>query len=326
MNRKVYWIHTFDPEVKNSGIFMHQSRKKLVDKGVDIELLFVGKYNLITYSKNFILYFFKILFTKNCIVHAQYGSFCAFFTVFLPSSKKIVSLRGSDFYRMNYKTKKENYKTKTAVYLTQVSLMFFKKIITISEKMKEDLEKNNGFKSIALTDAPNPDFIYKIDKTDARRKLALNDNDVYVLFSSIDLKNEIKRTNLALKSIEKAQLQNRNIKLLTLNNVNYEDVNLYINACDVILITSVYEGWPNIVKEGLVCEKPFISTLISDLPKIAKKENDCYIVNANIDEISIHLLKLADKIANNELNTGKLPLYINNSEYSNNMIKIYNEI
>ena len=142
----------------------------------------------------------------------------------------------------------------------------------------------------------------------------------------LQLKNEIKRTNLALKSIEKAQLQNRNIKLLTLNNVNYEDVNLYINACDVILITSVYEGWPNIVKEGLVCEKPFISTLISDLPKIAKKENDCYIVNANIDEISIHLLKLADKIANNELNTGKLPSYINNSEYSNNMIKIYNEI
>ena len=326
MDRKVFWIHTFDPEVKNSGIFMHQSKKKLVDKGVDIELLFVGKYNLISYSKNFILFFFKILFTKNCIVHAQYGSFCAFFTVFLPSSKKIISLRGSDFYRMNYKTKMENYKTKTAVFLTLITLTFFKKIITISEKMKKDLEKNYGFESITLTDAPNPEFIYKIDKNTAKRKLSLNDKDIYVLFSSIDLKNEIKRTDLALKSIKKAQSKNQKIKLLTLNNIDYKDVNLYINACDMILITSVYEGWPNIVKEGLVCEKPFISTLISDLPEIAKKENDCFIVNPNINEISKHLLMLADKISNNELNTNKLPSYINNSDFSNNLIKLYNEI
>lgn len=326
MKRKVYWIHTFDPEVKNAGIFMHQSKKKLVDRGIDIELLYVGKYNLFTYSKNFIYYFFKILFTKNCIVHAQYGSFCGFFTLFLPSSKKIISLRGSDFYRMNYKSKMENFKTKNSVFLTLISLNFFKKIITISKKMKKDLEKNYGFKSLSITDAPNPDFIHKIDKNKAKRKLSLNDKDIYVLFSSIDLNNEIKRTELALKSIKKAQSKNQKIKLLTLNNIDYKDVNLYINACDMILITSVYEGWPNIVKEGLVCEKPFISTEISDLSEIAKKENDCFIVNANTNEISKHLLILADKISNKELNTNKLPLYINNFDYSKNMIKLYNEI
>ena len=61
------------------------------------------------------------------------------------------------------------------------------------------------------------------------------------------------------------------------SNIAHEVMPLFVGACDMILCTSVYEGWPNAIKEALACNLPFVSTDVSDLRDIAYQEPSCHI-------------------------------------------------
>ena len=67
------------------------------------------------------------------------------------------------------------------------------------------------------------------------------------------------------------------VKLKILHGTPHEQVPLFVNACNAVLVTSTHEGWPNIVKEALACNVPFVSTDVSDLNRIAASEASCHV-------------------------------------------------
>ena len=73
-----------------------------------------------------------------------------------------------------------------------------------------------------------------------------------------------------------------------------EKVPIVINACDVVLLTSTHEGWPNIIKEGLACNVPFVSTDVSDLNDIAVLSDNCVVTSSNYHDLSIALESVLD--------------------------------
>jgi teichuronic acid biosynthesis glycosyltransferase TuaC len=44
-----------------------------------------------------------------------------------------------------------------------------------------------------------------------------------------------------------------------LRGIEYEQVPIWLNASDVLLVTSHHEGSPTIVKEALACNLPIVS-------------------------------------------------------------------
>ena len=326
MKKKIYWIHSFNPKIKNAGIFMYNSYEKLIGKGYDITLVYVGRQNLYDLIKKFFKLFIITFQNRRVIIHSQYGSFCSLFSILIPSKNKILSLRGSDINKIDLPLGYEKFRNIMSRNISLLSIFFYSKIISISERISIDLKKKYNIDSVVLTDSPDPNKIFKINKKEARNYLSLDNDKIYVLYSSIDLNNQIKRTDLALSSIRKSQKFNKDIELLTLNGICYSDVNYYINACDFVLLTSLSEGWPNIVKEGLICEKPFISTDVSDLKKISGLEKNCYIVNPNISEISNKILTLSKIIREDKLSTKTLPTHVNKFNFVEKLEKLYNEI
>lgn len=290
----VIWIHTYNIDIKGGGIFMLQQIKFLEKYNAKIELQRFDKlYHPFYFIYNFFKYRNKF---KSKIIHAQYGSGTAFFTSFLKTRKKIVSLRGSDWYVLNgVGNWKERLRSRISHTLTCFSLQRFDEIIVMSERMKAEVLSYNPSlenKVKVVIDGIDTDLFFPLNKDMARNKLAIQKDLFLVGIGSIDENNSIKRIRNVKKAVE--LLKNEyNIQLLVLTNIEHSNMNLYLNSCDVLVLTSVYEGWPNIIKEGLACNIPFVSTDVSDLHLIASdKTSGCLITKPSPEDIAKGILEI----------------------------------
>lgn len=57
------------------------------------------------------------------------------------------------------------------------------------------------------------------------------------------------------------------VELHVVTGIPHEEMPVYMNAADCLLLTSRREGPPNTVKEALACNLPVVSTAVGDIPK-----------------------------------------------------------
>jgi teichuronic acid biosynthesis glycosyltransferase TuaC len=312
---KVLWIHNWQP-TKLPPLILNSIRGfKNLD--IEIELEYLG--NLRSFNN----IYHKIKHIKNLasdfdLIHSQYGSMCSFIGSYINNKPKILSLHGSDFNLNNGKFEFNNFHTRIARYLTLKAAKSYDHIIPVSERMKKELV--NIFPKKKITSIPYPiilDDFFPMNKKIARKKLGIPNEDIIILFNIANLNASVKQIELAKESINRLRKKQKNIYLHVVNNIKYEEVPLHVNASDLILLTSRNEGWPNSIKEALACNVPFVSTDVSDLSRIAEKEESCKIARSNSIDIS-------NKI-NDVLNINKkynLRKYVTEMDIQNTCMKI----
>lgn len=99
----------------------------------------------------------------------------------------------------------------------------------------------------------------RIDRAEARRRLGLSPDGPYLLFPSDPARAE-KRYDLALAAAG-------DTPLLTLGNVGPEEVPLWVNAANAILIPSDREGFGLAALEALACDVPVLATPVGIAPE-----------------------------------------------------------
>ena len=67
---------------------------------------------------------------------------------------------------------------------------------------------------------------------------------------------------------------------------------IYYNAADVILLTSLWEGSPNVIKEAMACNRPIVATDVGDVRWLLGTLQGCFTTGFNGKEIA-KKLKLA---------------------------------
>jgi glycosyltransferase involved in cell wall biosynthesis len=70
-----------------------------------------------------------------------------------------------------------------------------------------------------------------------------------------------------------------------LQGIRNEEVPIWLNASNVLLVTSFHEGSPTIVKEALACDLPVVSVDVGDVRERIKDIDGCYI--ASDDEVDL---------------------------------------
>ena len=85
----------------------------------------------------------------------------------------------------------------------------------------------------------------------------------------------VKRYPLAKQSVE--LMQDGNVEMIALSDVPHNQMPLYLNACDVLLLTSLHEGSPTIIKEALACNLPIVSTNVGDVGERVRTVEGCIV-------------------------------------------------
>lgn len=123
----------------------------------------------------------------------------------------------------------------------------------------------------------------------ARKKLGLNPDCRYILFAG-SINNPRKRYWLAQQSVEILK-DEMSVELISANGISHEAVAKYMNAADVLLLTSLHEGSPNVVKEALACNLPVVSTDVGDVRQRINGIPGCVILHDDSPQTIVSALR-----------------------------------
>ncbi len=155
--------------------------------------------------------------------------------------------------------------------------LFYKKII-----IKNTSNYLKYSKTYYLPNGCNTNFFRPLDKTQCREQLGLDINSVYVLYMDSNKgKRRQKRKDRYDSTLE--LLRNEygyvTIESIELTNTPRELIPIYMNAVDIHLLSSDFEGSPNSVKECVFCNTPVVSTDVGNVMDMIGDIPGCYVVS-----------------------------------------------
>lgn len=243
------------------------------------------------------------------VVHAHYG-----LTGFIACMQKIkpviITFHGSDAYLPHIRV------------LSQLAAR--RSIFNIFVELK--IRKLIGVNSpnAIIPCGVDIDTFYPLTQSVARSKLHLIPDKKYILFSSW-FDNPSKNYELAINSIRHT---NCNVEFIELKGKSREEVNLYLNASNLLLLTSKSEGSPQIIKEGMACNCPIVSTDVGDVREIIAGIEGCYVTSFQKDDIAnniIRALKFSEHIGRTKGRDRIIKLRLDSKTIAGKISKVYQE-
>ena len=197
---------------------------------------------------------------KYDIIHAHYG-LSGMIAVLQRKIPVVITFHGSDIWNPRVRL------------ISRIASYFSAANIFISETLQKKAVGFRKRKAHIIPCGVDLDTFYPMEKNEAREKLGWDRNGIYILFSS-SFDNPVKNYPLAKKVVD----QIPGTQLIELAGYTRKEMNLLMNASDVLLITSFFESGPLVAKEALACTLPIVSTDVGDVGEVIKGINGCSIV------------------------------------------------
>lgn len=144
-------------------------------------------------------------------------------------------------------------------------------VIAISKRLADRLPR--GVRAVVIPDPVDLDRFRPIEKSDARERLGVPDDDVLVLFGGRP-SYPVKRVVLAQDVVSRIP----RARLITVERESHADVATWMNACDALLVTSRHEGGPLMAKEALAVNVPVVTVDVGDVREYAGCVDGCAVV------------------------------------------------
>lgn len=242
--------------------------------GVDVDVFaFSGRGRPLNYLRDWLkLQHFLQEHTYD-LIHAQFGQ-SGLITIFPKRTPLIVTFHGSDLNGIY--TPSGNLTTRGYILrrASQVVASIADAVILVSASLAQFLPRKQKNYHV-LPCGLDMDLFRPMSRQDAKEHLGLDKDKRYVLFSG-GRTNPIKRFSLAKASISHLPTY-LNAELLLTEGILPERMPLYLNASDLLLLTSSREGSPMIVKEALACNIPIVSVDVGDVRERIKGVDGCII-------------------------------------------------
>lgn len=292
---RVEWLHN-NPDDRSGGTFMWDIYDRLERIGsIELSLKAVPLIRSIGS-------FWHSLRTvraakKSLILHGQFGSMVGFFSAFQAASIRILTLRGSDIY-WRYGSARNRLSGLIRVVLSWIGCTRSDAIVVMSQAMANRVRSWPLLRNrpIHILVDPAGTIFWPPDVCDLA--VSLREYHFTVLIASLADQNPVKRLSIVTEAAALCNAAGLSLHLKMLSGVSREKVRDTIAESDSIALASTHEGWPNIIKEGLLLGRPFVATNVSDLPAFTEVVNASFIVAprpldfamAWVDQIAASLL------------------------------------
>jgi glycosyltransferase involved in cell wall biosynthesis len=243
-----------------SPIVLSQGQS-LIREGINVEYFAIKGKGVLAYFRHIFILRKFLKKNKFDIIHAHY-SLTAYVATLAGSSPLIVSLMGSDVLSNSFARR----------LIKSFHKRFWDRTIVKSLYMHQYL----GFKEIEII--PNGVDIKKInflDKKSCQEKLGWDNSNSHLIFAADPSRRE-KNFAMVKKSVKLLQ-SFKNTVVHILKDVSQEDIPLYMNAADVLILSSFYEGSPNVIKEAMACNCPIVTTNVGDVKWVLGNTAGCFI-------------------------------------------------
>jgi teichuronic acid biosynthesis glycosyltransferase TuaC len=290
--------------------FIREQVDSLINYGLEIEYYLIKGKGLYGYLKNINSLFRKINNYKPEIIHAHYG-LCGFLAVMQRKVPVVVTYHGSD---INYKISRGF--SILATKLSAQNIFVSKELANIS----------NAKKFYVIPCGVNLKIFSKASKSEALKKLQMEEGITYVLFSS-SFSNKIKNYPLAKKAVQ--LLQNPNVILVELKGYSRDEVSLLMNAVDLVLVTSVSEGSSQFIKEAMACNCPVVSTDVGDIREVFGATDGHYLCSSTPQDVAEKIIYALEFRKNNGETKGRdriIKIGLDSQSVAKKVLTVYNEV
>lgn len=298
-------ITGISPIVKKQG-------ESLIKQGHDVHFYRINGKGIKGYLKNIKPLKKVINQLKPDVIHAHY-SLCGYVTSLTRTKVPIVtSLMGSDAVVKGFWNSLIKWHIRKK----------WNKTITKTEEMKQFL---NMSEITVLPNGVDMELFKPIPKEKAQNELGWEIDQFHILFAANPERPE-KNYNLFEESIDILKPQLENVVIHVLKDVPHKNIPTMMNAADVVVLSSLREGSPNVIKEAMACSRPIVTTNVGDVDKIVSSVEGCIIVNFSAKEMAEALKEVITKKIQQTTGQDFIQSYLSEEIIAKKLINIYKSI
>lgn len=321
---KVLFVTNMYPHKKNPyyGIFVKEQIEAIKKiENIDDKLYFIEGYkSKLEYLKSIFLINWLVFRWKPDIIHVHYG-LSGLFLLFNPfiAKKTVVTPHGGDILI----EQGNNFQ----VWLTKVIVRKVAFVFLLNDEMMNIIKPINP-ETVLLKCGVDTD-LFNCNKAMNQEENEASKKNITLIFPS-DKKRKVKDFPLFLRAFNLCQkiYPEFTFSYEEVTGMSREEVQTLFCGADCMVMTSISEGSPQVIKEAMACNLPIVSVNVGDVKNVLANVENCY-VSTNRDEKE--LVKLIGKVINSakKRSNGREELInqnLNNSSIANRILEKYKQV
>jgi len=285
------------PDLPEGGAFVAQQVNWIRRAGVEVDVEpFRSAMNPLNYVEVRRRVNGRLRTGRYDIVHAHFGQ--TGFAVLGVPVPTVVTFHGSDLLGIVGRWGRYTVRGRVLQRISRLVARRADEVIVVADVLARRLPKGVRYSIVPMT--ADPEVFRPGPRDDARRQLNLPVDRKIVLFAGRP-QVERKRYSLAKRAVD--LLGSDNVDLMWVSGLPPSGVATYMQASDALLVTSLHESGPVVVKEALACRLPVVSVDVGDVREIAGDIPGCIVTDDSPEALSRaleHVLRTPTRLDGSE--------------------------